>query len=271
MFKKWMVILSAVALLAGPAFAGNIPEFDAVGKDSANFFIDDVMKSVVDNVLDRYKNKINDFSDFVPNGSEFFNNTAGALYPDPCFPGYVSAMVDMSNSATFTWQIVLQMKPESDIDLSIRDCVLKHNTFNVWGSAEQTGRYRTDRGKLMFLLSGNPTVAVKAFPGKYKTAGFPGAGFYLNARTTPGLLPLPLNGQFYTSKALWDETIVMEMPVTGVLNGLGETQYTLKQGDKINVTVSVSEDNTADIFYGADNVVLKYIGIVGTEYSTLHY
>jgi hypothetical protein len=58
----------------------------------------------------------------------------------------------------------------------------------------------------------------------------------------------------------------MVMPETGVTNSCGETMFNLKQGDAIQVTVSVPGNNTCDIYYGEDNVVLKYIGIIGTYF-----
>lgn len=88
----------------------------------------------------------------------------------------------------------------------------------------------------------------------------------MDARQIPGLGLLCLDNALYTSKALWEEGIVMVMPETGVTNSCGETMFNLKQGDAIVVSVSVPGNNTCDIYYGPDNVVLKYIGIVGTYF-----
>ncbi|MEM5785678.1 MAG: hypothetical protein AAGU11_00090 [Syntrophobacteraceae bacterium] len=84
-----------------------------MGDDSANFFNDFIKYMVVQNGLDRAGNAINVYSDFTSAKKEFFKNTAGLLYPDPCFPGYYSALIDQYNSAEFEWQIVLQMKPSN--------------------------------------------------------------------------------------------------------------------------------------------------------------
>ena len=44
-------------------------------------------------------------------------------------------------------------------------------------------------------------------------------------------------------------------------------EYNLKQGDIIHVTVEIPPDtNTVDVWYGPDSVILKYIGIINTEY-----
>lgn len=284
MFRKLMLVLLVATFIATPALAGNRPEFDAVGDDAGNFFNDFIKWSVVYNSLDRFGNLINYYSDFpylllptptrvgtLPAGyGERFTNTAGAIYPDPCFPGYYSTMVDQYNAATFEWQIVLQMKPESDIDLNIVDCVLKHNTFDPWTAADQTGRYRAPWGQFFFLPSANPSISVTVFPGPFATPGFT-TPFVMDARPMPGLLnPVKMVDALYTSKAIWEEGIVMVMPETGLLNTSGQNMYNLKQGDYFKIKVAVPNNNTVDIFYGADNVVLKYIGIVGTEFSTLN-
>ena len=274
--KKILLIILVAAFMATPvmvtpAFAGNIPEFDAVGCDATNYFNDAIKWSVVDNNTDGFGYPINWWSDFTPYPyqDEFFRNTAGQLYPDPCFPEYLSALTDAYNEAIYQWRIVLQMKPESDINLNIVDCVLKHNEFDIWTSAEQTGRYRAPWGQLFFVPTANPSVTVKAIPGKYATPGFH-SPFIMDARTLPGLFPIPLIDAQYTSKALWEEGIVMVLPETGLTNCEGQSVYNLKQGDAIDVIVSIPGNNTADIRYGSDNVILKYIGIVGTEYCSTY-
>ncbi|MBE9551802.1 MAG: DUF11 domain-containing protein, partial [Proteobacteria bacterium] len=259
-----------VRVCGQPAGGGNRPEFDTVGCDATNYFAlrDGIMPRVVENAVDALGKKINLYSDFVPQGREYFTQTASDLYPDPCFPGYMSAYVDSSNQGIYEWLIVLQMKPESDIDLNIYDCVMKRYGASVWKSAGQTGWYTTDGGDdPSFWAAANPTVTVAVVPGPYATPGFD-APFYLDGRTLTGLLPVSLVDVPYTSKAFWEEGIVIEMPMTGSINCLGETVYDLKQGDAIKVTISIPTKNTVDIRYGKDNVILKYIGIVATEHCT---
>lgn len=266
--------LGSALLLATSSFAGNIPEYDAVGDDSTNYF-------AVGNAVQYGQVIANNngplgplelFSDFPYDPEtgygERFINTAGMLFPDPCFPGYVSALIDVWNEATYEWDIILQMKPESDINLNIYDCVLKHNEFNIWEGAEQTGRYRAPWGQLFFIPAANPTVTVEAAPGPNATPGFV-EPFTLDARTLPGLVSVPLLRALYTSKALWEEGIVMVLPETGLVNTLGQSVYNLKQGDQIRCTITIPGNNTADIRYGADNVILKYIGIIGTWWYAL--
>ena len=277
---KTMMIFAAVALLSAPAFAGERPEFDAVGCDSSNYFNDKVDQIVIDNNLDGGL-VINDFSAFpaVPDidcenhdyDGEYFTQTAGQPKADPCFPDYMSSLVDAWNSAEFTWQMVLQMKPDTDLDISIRDCVLKANSRTPFGEnpfegAMQTGRYMMPWGQVFWLQNSNPRITVTAYPGEYATAGFPDCGFTLTGRTTPGLAPVLLQDQLYTSKGVWEESVVVIMPETGVINAAGQTEYRLKQGDMINVAVEVPGTNTVDMYYGADNVKVKYVGITGTEY-----
>ena len=195
---------------------------------------------------------------------EKFSQTAGQLFPDPCFGdfGLLSALAGVWSEATYEWWIVLQMKPESDLNLNIYDCVLKVGQFSPWGGAEQTGRYRSG-SQSVFVLSANPSIKVKAYPGEYATPGFT-APFVLDSRVSPSLDGVALADVLYTSKALWSENLVLEMPETGKMNRSGQTMYNLKQGDLIYVKVTIPYNNTCDIRYGADSVIVKYIGICGT-------
>ncbi|MDY6986525.1 MAG: hypothetical protein SWQ30_00555 [Thermodesulfobacteriota bacterium] len=247
-----------------PQPPGNRPEFDAVGCDATNYFAvqDKIKQAVIANNIDAFGNPINYYSDFL---EESFTTTGGDLLPDPCFPGHLSAMTDVWNEAIYQWDIVLQMKPESDIDLNIVDCVLDHDELDVWGGADQTGRYRAPWGELLFVRTGNPLITVEAIPGPYATPGFV-EPFNLDARTHPGLLTVPMVEATYTSKAFWEEGIVLVMPESGATNGMGQTVFNLKDGDIIRVTIAMPSWNTVDVHYGQDNVMLKYIGIIGTEY-----
>ncbi|MDY6986724.1 MAG: hypothetical protein SWQ30_01600, partial [Thermodesulfobacteriota bacterium] len=246
--------------------SGSRPEFDTVGCDATNYFaIDDKIKElVVEKNINSYGQKINLWSDFL---EEYFSTSAGELYPDPCFPGYVSALTDLWNQGVYEWNIVLQMKPESDINLNIVDCVMEHDKLDIWNGADQTGRYRASWGELFFVPTGNPHVTVEAIPGPHATPGFE-ERFNLDARTHPGLFTVPLVNAHYTSKAFWEEGIIMALPETGTSNGQGQSVYNLKDGDNIHVTIEIPMWNTVDIHYGVDSVILKYVGIIGTEYVT---
>jgi len=279
--KKILLALVVLAFLATPAVAGNQPEFDAVGCDATNFFNDFIRNYVCANGEARDGKVINLFSDFTDakkyDPAESFTQTAGQLWPDPCFTGvkngcaYESALTDAWNEAIYTWVIVLQMKPESDINLNIRDCVLKHNTFEVWGGCEQTGRYRAPWGELIFLANRNPLIKVTAIAGPYATPAFAGGEFIMQARPMPGTLEeadlILLDGvaSRYTSKCLWEEALVIKLPFT--LDPVAPGTYSLKQGDAIKVEVTIPFGNSVDLFYGQDNVSVKYIGITGTEYT----
>ena len=65
MIKKLALLVLFVAFISAPAMAGNIPEFDAVGDDSANFFNDFIKDMVAANNLDASDVVINNFSDFL--------------------------------------------------------------------------------------------------------------------------------------------------------------------------------------------------------------
>lgn len=300
-YKILVIMLAACMLATAPVMAGNIPEYDAVGCDDQNFFAmtnSAQYRQVTHGNWGPY-GPINFDSAFDPvySGStlvygEDFWQTAGQLFPDPCFewchqgrdeevsfqhlPPFCSALTSAWNQGEYYWSIVLQMKPESDINLNIYDCVLKHNNFSLWNDdwdqfgtagAEQTGRYRADSGRLMWVPSANPSITVTAYPGPWATNGFD-APFIMDGRTLPGLNTVSMNDVWYTSKALWDEELVLKMPETLDVNVAGDDTFFLKQGDRIVVKVAVPFNNTCDIRYGADSVLLKYIGIVGHwEYS----
>jgi hypothetical protein len=277
--KRSMIALVAVMFVATTAFAGNTPEFDAVGIDSANYFNDAIKDSVVANNTDSYGNIINNLSDFA--WTKDAEDSCGNLYgwgekfytraprsADPCFDGYNSHVTTYWNTNTYEWYIVLQMKPESDIDLNIVDCVLKDNNLDIWEFAQQTGRFRAANGALKFTRSANPSVTVEAWPGPYSVVGFC-APFTMDARRTPTLANTAMDGKLYTSKALWEESIVLVLPESGKTNGSSQAMYDLHMGDMIKVKIDIPGNSTCFIRYGSDNVVLKYIGIVGTEYTTL--
>jgi hypothetical protein len=299
MIKRILLVLMAVALISAPAFAGNRPEFDAVGQDAANVFVDQFLGYVANINIDGYGNDI-DFalSDFTkiagplfnptfsgaitgPAFAEFFVTSAGQLYPDPCFSflgandlgisthvPYLSALTTVYNQGSYRWRIVLQLKPESDLNINIRDCVFKENQTDLRYYADQTGYYRQPWGQLVFLPSANPSIYVYAIPGPYATAGFT-APVILDARTMPGLTPVALFNALYTTKALFDEGLVAALPFTGATNTSGQLVYDLHQGDMIDVTITIPFNNTVDVRYGADNVFVKYIGIVATDYINI--
>jgi hypothetical protein len=264
--KKTTLATLGFSVLMGAAVAqaGNIPEFDAVGNDSVNYFavanVAQYGQVIANNIGPN--GPLNLMSSFV---EETFTNTAGQLYDDPVFPGLDSALTDVYNEGTYHWSIVLQMKPESDLNINIYDSVLKHNEFTPWGGAEQTGRYRAPWGQLFFVPTANPQITVMAHPGPYATPGFV-APVYLDSRATPALGAASLDHAVYTSKCIWTDDIVVVMPETGTQNVAQEAMYNLKQGDMITVDIVIPGNNTADIRYGADSVTVKYIGIVGTWY-----
>jgi len=267
--KKLMIILVSAMFMSTAAFAATTPEFDAVGDDSANYFNDAIKGSVVTNNLDGYGDMINNDSDFTAHfiepdflWGESFSPTIEFGYPDPCFPEYVSVLTPRRNTGCYEWRIVLQMKPQTDLDLNIVDCVLDGYGNSIWTNAGQTGRYVRANGAKVFVKSANPRITVEAFAGP--RASFKGS-FYMDARKMPSLNVGPLVEALYTSKALWEEGIVMVLPQTGKTNRSDQDVYDLHQGDMLKVNIDVPGNNTVDLRYGEDNVVVKYVGLVGTE------
>ena len=273
MFKKLALLVLFVAFISAPALAGNVPEFDAVGDDSANFFNDFIKQMVVENNINASNVKINEYSDFtsyaLPDDTpvEFFGTSASGDRPSPCFPGYSDYKAGPWFPNYFEWRIVLQMAPETDLDLNIRDCVLKENQRNIWLFAQQTGRWRQTNGKLVFARNKNPRVSVLALPGLRQPPNAP--PFYMDARKQPNLGLVALQDKLYTSKALWEEGIIMKMPEPGTFNKAGQPVFVLREGDMMEVRFNIPWNNPVDIYYGPDNVVIKYGGIVGMDLTTL--
>ena len=307
MTKTITAVILAVTLTWTSALAGDQPEFDTVGCDSTNFFntlANDIvsLNNSNGNVL------INDYSDFTDDCDapvivdtamgpqmlcnplfgatgfwEYFKTNANQAVDDLCFSGYrelkrqgseyQSHLATAFNEYWFEWQMVLQKKPQTDLNLNIVDCVVKPNASTLFGSspydgAEQTGRFSGFMSPGTFwFMGGNPRITVWAIPGPNAPEAFKVSGpVLMDARTIPGLETKLLDEALYTSKGLWDESIVIIMPETGVNNANGNAQFRLRSGDRIKVRVDIPEMSTADIRYGQDNVSVRYIAIHGTEY-----
>ncbi len=272
-FRIIICLVFMVSLWTSISAEAGRPEFDAVGCDAANYFNDSATDIIIENNLDKNKIKVNEYSAFA---NEFFIQTAGQSKFDPCFPQYKSHLTEAWSGARFAWQIVLQAKPETDLDIDIRDCVLMCGSSTPFGSkpfegALQTGRYVMPWGQIFYFAGSNPMISVTAYPGPFATHGFPADGFNLDARTTPGARLVSLNGRKFTSIGLWGKSIVVAMPETGTLNMYGQTQYRLKPGDILKIVITVPESNTLDMRYGPDNVTVRYVGIYGTEFLTDQY
>ena len=292
--KKILVMFAVLAFMCTPAVAGDQPEYDVVGCDATNYF-NDLARNIVCNNNIKNGLLINEHSDFTDDCDnpviisqnnllisvcdkvfgatdfwEYFETNANQNGVDPCFPGYNSHLATAFNSYFFEWQIVLQKKPQTDLNLSIRDCVLKFNSFTLFGTSPLEGAEQTGRISMfgmpgsIWITTANPTITANAYPGP--NAPFV-PHFNLDARKLPGLDLVAMDGVFYTSKGLWEETIVLVMPETGVLNAHnGTPMFRLRSGDRIRVRVDIPEDSTANINYGEDNVSINYVGIHGTEY-----
>jgi hypothetical protein len=263
--KKLALVILTIMFMTVPALGGNIPEFDTVGDDTANVFNDAIKDEVAAN------NPINMDSDFTTAlfqalPAEYFETSAAALRGDPCFGflDYLSSKAGPWFENYYEWQIVLQMAPETDLDLNIRDCVLKENQRDIWFYAQQTGRYRKANGQLVFNKQANPRMTVKAIAG-FKNIVPAGTSFIMDARLMPTLNLKCFDDLLYTSKALWEESMVLAMPEPGGFNQCGNPTFPLREGDIINTRVTVPFNNPVDIWYGPDNVSIKYVGIIGLE------
>jgi hypothetical protein len=251
------------------AFQASRPEFDAVGKDSANLFSDFLMNLIGEKGKNGLGTRINDYSQFT---SEYFINTSGGLTTDPCFSTqgkpYMSAFTPSYTEGSYEWQVTLQMKPSTDIHLQLVGCIIRIGENDVWKHARQTGLYRVpwDLTQAYFAPTANPRIIVKALPGINAKVGFPPDGFYLDARKTPGLEVTPLANTSISLGAFIETGILAVLPRTGIANSYGQSMCELNAGDRIRVTLIVPFNSTADIYLGNDNLILKYTGIVGTEF-----
>lgn len=261
--KKLLLVLIAAAFICTPALAGDRPEFDCVGDDSANFFNDFIKDFVVAN---NPWNLASDFTGVVFPQERFIPPVQ--LTPDLCFGsfGYLSAYTQWHRPARYTYYIVLQMDPQSDLDINIRDCVYKHNSTTIFGAgpfdgADQTGRTFDWLGNPYFDPGANPRITATAIPGPNAVYGW-GAPFIMINRTQGGLHLLPFYNLLYTSKALWEEGLVAVMP-----EYCPPRQYPLSAGDIIRVDIDIPPTSTTDIRYGSDNVCIKYVGVTGTIYT----
>jgi hypothetical protein len=200
--KKILMMIVALAFLATPAFAGDQPEYDAVGCDSENIF-NGAAQLIVCQGNKVGAKKINEYSNFKtgcclnpvfypgmgwtcdplynpdPQACESFSSDGEDPAKDICFGEcdeetgnaasvYESRLGTAFNGHFWKYRIVLQKKPQTDLDINIYDCVVKPNSFTMFGDefmegAEQTGRYGgfTNPGSFWLPL-GNPTITARA-------------------------------------------------------------------------------------------------------------
>ena len=267
--RKMIIVLLAMVFVTFQSFAEQSIEIDTVGCDASNFFLDPAGQAIIANNINSFDKAINYWSNF---DGEYFETNAGPLHSDPCFSTderlYNSALTGTDNGAFYEWNIVLQMKPEYDLNLKIIDCVLATNESDPYSKAAQTAYYRLPYGPISFNPYASPRLTVTAHPGPFAISGFV-EPFHLDARMLPSLDVVPLDEIEYASKGIFAESILLKRPVSGVApNASGEEMFTLKQGDQIRVRIEVPALNTVDIRYGHGNVMLEYIGIRHTGYLT---
>jgi hypothetical protein len=254
--KKIIILAVAAIFLATPALADNVPEFEAVCCDATNIFAADAELTygvVTENNI-VFGVPINKASDFCNGVDEYYRyDGAFGLTPDFCRPGYFSNITLPQSAGTYHWRFTLQQTPESDINVNIYDCVLKPQGTDIFTEAQQTGRVNDLGGKTKFFRSQNPRMTVQANTLR--------GSFLMTARKMPNLGRTCMDNRLYTSKAHWEEGIVLELPREGRSSRCPGTQYQLQAGDTIDVTVQVDIPHPALISYGQDSVLLKYIGI----------
>jgi hypothetical protein len=273
MLKKTLLIVVAVAFMCVPALAGERPEFDAVGDDAAIYFTDVSKNLVIQN------NPWNFDSDFSALGGdppyEFWSGPGG-LDPDICFPGYESKFVaaGFAGGLDFGWKIVLQMRPDTDLDVNIIDCVVKPDSETAFGTNPNEGAHQTGRYLLMgflpfFDVTMNPIIRARALSGPNAAGNWD--WFYLTARTHPLLRNVVLDGArtYFTSKGIWDESVVVRLPepMVPVDGHPGMSESALVQGDMVEIEFQMPAQNPVDIRYGQYSVFIKYVGVDRTDWT----
>jgi hypothetical protein len=196
----------------------------------------------------------------------FYTSVSDVDNVDPCFPNYRSMRALWFNTYFYAWKIVLQKKPETDLQIKIVDCVLKHQGDDIFEDAEETGWYNMP-GVGRVNTGGVPNITAIAYPGPNRTLGFAGP-FVMDAIVQPGPngVFVPLCEVDYLSKAIFEEGIFLRWPATGQVNGLGLPMFDLHQGDEILIIVIIPSTNPNDIAYGRDNVRIEYVGYNGSEF-----
>jgi len=246
------------------------PEIDLVGQDSQYFFRDDWINQIFINGKDVWGARINDFSAF---SAEYFSTNAGQATIDTCYStpsrSYLSVLTPTWTEAEYEWEIVLQMKPATDPVLKLHGCVFRTGENDVWTAGYQTGFYTVPwaPNQPVFVSAVNPRLTVRALPGPMAKDGFPSQGFFLDTRRHSGLQVAPLEDSLITVQTLASESIVIALPSQGAINASGQTMYSLSQGDRIKIIVSIPGNSTADVRFGESGAVLQYIGMKGSEYT----
>ncbi|MCP4114919.1 MAG: hypothetical protein GY737_05835 [Desulfobacteraceae bacterium] len=262
-----LIVVLLFVVTGSQAYGGGRPEFDAVGNDSLNYFNDAVTALVLT------ANPWNTKSDFTGNpfpGMEYFNPPV-QLTGDLCHDGYRSAYTQWRRPARYEWRIVLQMDPQSDLDISIKQCVVKHSSTTVfgkdpWEGGDQTGRYQLTDGTSVFIPGANPSITVEANPGPNAVLGFT-SPFILTCRSQGGINDLPLARLPYTGTGIWNRSLVARMPEHQRAAPNQGVEYPLSAGDTIRITIDIPFLNSVDIRYGRDNVTLRYLGVNNTIFT----
>jgi hypothetical protein len=256
-----------------PEFAARSrPEFDAVGDDSDLFFRDIQIERIIDEGVNAGNRRINEYSEFP---AESFQASPPGMAVDPCYSStgtsYMSVYSPARLASTFEWEVTLQMKPSSDLVANLNACVLKAGERDMWTYASQTGTFRTPWAPqdANFNPSANPHISVKALPGPFAAIGFPAEGFYLDTRKQPDLATAPLSEKPFTILAFAQQGIVLVLPRQGNSNSLGQTLYELNPGDRIRVVITVPRNNSTDLYFGSQNIFIRYNGAIGSDYTTL--
>jgi len=199
------------------------------------------------------------------------------------------------NAGHYTWKINLPKKPRGNINIQLQCGVLKPNAEAVLGMPQAIDTCAGETGERTFGLCDRefaepnsnhiaqkylPTVTARAIPNPQFGAPFhltayrvPSsfANIYNNTKTalrndTRNLESLDgSDSSRVVLKACQPETIFVKMPITGQVNGLGETEVDLEAGDEIEVTLDFPRGHTMDVYCNQYSAKIMGLGDPATE------
>jgi hypothetical protein len=205
----------------------------------------------------------------------------------------------------YKWRINLPKTPNGNINIVVQCGLLKANAYSdavqtgyperamddcagetgeVQGTGDCTRRLDQPNTQVMNLQA-LPMVTAIAYPDpdrtdappfnltSFKTPSYYALGFKTDAAGEKSLKPIQgshviLNGKREARialKACQPETMFVKIPVTGQINGLGQEEVDLLQGDEIEVTLDFPRGHTMDVYCNQYSVKLMGLGQPGSQ------
>lgn len=208
---------------------------------------------------------------------ENFKSSKPVNKPDFCLGSLPQSRIGMGGGGFFSWDIVLPVKPTSDLTIKVQCAVLLPNETNINNCSGETGQVvgpGCSRGVKNLNYWALPTIEAKAYPGPFAETGFK-MPFHLTAMRNPGVhgywgyhnsdnKPHQVldgsKGSRISLKACFQKAIFVSIPANGRFNTRGQTEWKLNEGDLIRVIMTVPLSNTVDIYCSKASVTAEGIG-----------